>query len=81
MLTYMHVILQMVEEAVAKMLMPNETPLPLDADHWNMCRFLTSSSLNYRTVVDCIAEVFDTLSGTHIQGCTAPACSFSRNCN
>lgn len=37
---------------------PNETPLPIEADHRTMCKFLTSSSEAYATVFDCLSELY-----------------------
>ncbi|KAK1762095.1 ankyrin repeat protein [Phialemonium atrogriseum] len=51
-----------VDEFSAILHIPNETPLPLDANHVGMCRYLTSSSANYLTVSNCITELVDTLS-------------------
>ena len=36
----------------------NETPLPIEADHRTMCKFLTSSSEAYATVFDCLSELY-----------------------
>ena len=36
----------------------NETPLPIEADHRAMCKFLTSSSEAYALVYDCLSELY-----------------------
>ncbi len=40
----------------------NETPLPIEADHRTMCKFLTSSSESYATVFDCLSELYPLLT-------------------
>ncbi|KAF2792053.1 hypothetical protein K505DRAFT_308322, partial [Melanomma pulvis-pyrius CBS 109.77] len=48
-----------VDETSAVLHLPNETPIPMEADHRGLCRYLTSSSENYIVVRDCITELFD----------------------
>ena len=36
----------------------NETPLPIEADHRTMCKFLTSNSEAYALVFDCLSELY-----------------------
>ncbi|OHF02533.1 hypothetical protein CORC01_02228 [Colletotrichum orchidophilum] len=45
-----------VDESSAILHLTAETPLPLNADHDNMSRYLTESNPNYMTVFNCIAE-------------------------
>ena len=37
--------------------LPNETPIPIEADHRSICKFLTPSSEAYATVFDCLSEL------------------------
>ena len=39
--------------------LPNEVPVPIEANHRNICRFSTSSSENYQTVFGCLKELVD----------------------
>ena len=36
----------------------NETPMPIEADHRTMCRFLSSNSEEYALVFDCLSELY-----------------------
>ena len=36
----------------------NETPMPIEADHRTMCKFLSSSSETYALVFDCLSELY-----------------------
>jgi hypothetical protein len=52
---------QVVDETSAVLHLPNETPIPMEADHRNLVRYLTSSSQNYIVVRDCLTELFDSI--------------------
>ncbi|KAK0723425.1 hypothetical protein B0T26DRAFT_260557 [Lasiosphaeria miniovina] len=56
-----------VDDFSAILHLPNETPIPIDADHRSMCRYLTSSDRNYLTVANCIGELIDATSGPSTQ--------------
>ncbi|MCJ1270553.1 hypothetical protein MMC22_010450 [Lobaria immixta] len=48
-----------VDKSSAVLHLPNETPLPVEANHTTMVKFLTSSSEAYATVFDCLKELID----------------------
>jgi hypothetical protein len=39
--------------------LPNEIPIPIEADHRDMCRFTNKDSEKYRMVYDCLKELVD----------------------
>ncbi|TRX91012.1 hypothetical protein FHL15_007994 [Xylaria flabelliformis] len=48
-----------VEEDSAIMGLPNEIPIPIEADHRSMCRFSSMQSEKYQMIVDCIKEMVE----------------------
>ncbi|KAH6976535.1 Alpha/Beta hydrolase protein [Ilyonectria sp. MPI-CAGE-AT-0026] len=48
---------RIVEKSSAQLHLPNETALPIQADHRAMCRFGDSTSQKYRAVEDAISEL------------------------
>ncbi|KAI0543731.1 hypothetical protein F4679DRAFT_577412 [Xylaria curta] len=48
-----------VEEDSAIMGLPNEIPIPIEADHRSMCRFSSMKSERYQMIVDCIKEMVE----------------------
>ncbi|VUC30279.1 unnamed protein product [Clonostachys rosea] len=48
-----------VESESAILRLPNEVPLPLEADHRNICKFLTLSDPGYTLVLSCLEELVD----------------------
>jgi hypothetical protein len=41
------------------MQLPNEVPIPIEADHRSMCRYSTSTSEKYQLVLDCLRELVE----------------------
>lgn len=41
----------------------NETPMPIEADHRTMCKFLSVDSEEYALVFDCLSELIDAAKG------------------
>lgn len=39
--------------------LPNEIPIPVEADHQSMCRFANEKSEKYQLVYDCLQEMVD----------------------
>lgn len=39
--------------------LPNEIPIPVEADHQTMCRFANEKSEKYQLVYDCLQEMVD----------------------
>lgn len=62
---------KVVDEMSAILHLPNETAIPLEADHQGMCKFLTSSNPNYIVVRDCIDEIIETLARVSGSSCTS----------
>ncbi|KAJ0144065.1 Uncharacterized protein HZ326_13139 [Fusarium oxysporum f. sp. albedinis] len=58
-----------VDEFSAILYLPNETPIPMEADHRGLCKYLTPSDSCYRTVFNCIEELMDSLIETSEQPC------------
>ncbi|QKD60441.2 uncharacterized protein FOBCDRAFT_232269 [Fusarium oxysporum Fo47] len=58
-----------VDEFSAILHLPNETPIPMEADHRGLCKYLTPSDSCYRTVFNCIEELMDSLIETSEQPC------------
>ncbi|KAK2690708.1 hypothetical protein QWA68_010615 [Fusarium oxysporum] len=56
-----------VDEFSAILHLPNETPIPMEADHRGLCKYLTPSDSCYRTVFNCIEELMDSLIETSEQ--------------
>ncbi|CAH0048541.1 unnamed protein product [Clonostachys solani] len=54
-----HIKSLVVESDSAILRLPNEVPLPLEADHRNICKFLTSSDPGYTLVLSCLEELID----------------------
>uniref|UniRef100_A0A0B7JPH5 Uncharacterized protein n=1 Tax=Bionectria ochroleuca TaxID=29856 RepID=A0A0B7JPH5_BIOOC len=54
-----HIKSLVVESDSAILRLPNEVPLPLEADHRNICKFLTSSDPGYTLVLSCLEELVD----------------------
>ncbi|KAK8130582.1 hypothetical protein PG999_002962 [Apiospora kogelbergensis] len=57
-----------VEEDSAVMGLPNEVPIPIEANHRSMCRFSTNSSEQYRMISDCIKEMAEDALGSSPSG-------------
>ena len=64
-------VVKVVDEMSAILHLPNETAIPLEADHQTMCKFLTSSNPNYIVVRDCIDEIIETLARVSGSSCTS----------
>jgi hypothetical protein len=45
------------------MQIPNEIPIPIEADHRSMCRFSSKASEKYQMVFDCLQELVDDAVG------------------
>ncbi|CAG9982688.1 unnamed protein product [Clonostachys byssicola] len=54
-----HIKSLVVESDSAILRLPNEVPLPLEADHRNICKFLTTSDPGYTLVLSCLEELVD----------------------
>jgi ankyrin repeat protein len=48
-----------VEEDSAVIGLPNEIPIPIEADHRSMCKFSNMKSEKYQMVLDCIIEMIE----------------------
>jgi hypothetical protein len=48
-----------VDKDSAILLLPNETPIPIEADHRSMCRFSNEKSEKFQLVLDCLRELID----------------------
>ncbi|KAF8849180.1 hypothetical protein BDZ45DRAFT_604762, partial [Acephala macrosclerotiorum] len=51
-----------VDEFSAILHLPNETPIPIEADHRGMCKYMSSAGNNYHMVSECIMELVDSLA-------------------
>lgn len=51
--------LQIVDENSAVLNIPNEIPIPIEADHRSMCKFSSNKTEKYRMVADCLKELVD----------------------
>jgi ankyrin repeat protein len=60
-----------VEEDSATMGLPNEIPIPIEADHSSMTRFSSMKSERFRMVLDCIKEMVEDSLG--VSQSTEPA--------
>ncbi|PVH74731.1 hypothetical protein DL98DRAFT_658590 [Cadophora sp. DSE1049] len=48
-----------VDKDSAILLLPNETPVPIEADHRSMCRFSSEKSEKFQLVLDCLRELIE----------------------
>lgn len=67
----MKLYVQVVDEFSAVLHLPNETAVPLEANHQTICKFLTSSNPSYIRVRDCIDEIVETLVKLSGKSCTS----------
>lgn len=63
-------LLKIVDELSAILRLPNETAVPLEADHQTMGRFLTISNPNYLIVRGCFDDILDARAGIFDSSCT-----------
>lgn len=47
----------MVDQDSAVLHLPNETPLPMEADHRGICKFLTASSQRYQVILSSLQDL------------------------
>lgn len=63
-------LVKIVDELSAILRLPNETAVPLEADHQTMCRFLTISNPSYLLVRGCFDDILDACAGIFDSSCT-----------
>ncbi|KAH7304874.1 hypothetical protein BKA65DRAFT_544110 [Rhexocercosporidium sp. MPI-PUGE-AT-0058] len=68
-----------VDEHSAVMQIPNEIPIPIEADHRSMCRFSSKENEKYQMVFDCLQELVDDAVGTEQPYDTAIRSEFTQS--
>lgn len=55
--------MQVVDQDSAILHLPNETPLPVEADHRGMCKFLTANDQRFQIVLSSLQELVEETEG------------------